>query len=272
MKRQTGFARLSLCVLACYTAGCGGKLTAENGVPRNAGGNSSDHGGEDPLANGGRAGNSAGGRGGEGNRQRGAGGTASGGEASRTLDASTEPPPDLRTESTVWIGQLEHPVTAPTVQNADPQRIVFIFDAVLDASAVSGSVTFGSDPPPPAPTNPSAPFPPHSITYPSNFGGLPYAGFQYSITWSNLKGNHLTLSFVPSELFRDWCAIQTPRPEGYAVDTRLFCDCSESECHPVSGPIRRIDLVVTGDTAQGTLANVSGDSFPPTQIRLRRVQ
>jgi hypothetical protein len=197
----------------------------------------------------------------------GAGGSSGG--ADSLLDAA--PPPDLLTKPTVWIGQLEHPVTYPLIDDQGPQRIVIILDAVTDASAVGGSVTFGSGPPPPAPASATDSFPPAVVALPENFGAAPYVGFSYSITWSDLKANHLTLSFVPSELFRDWCAVQSPRPGGYGFG-RQFCQCSETACTTVTTQTRRIDLVVSGHSAQGAFANVTGDSGFPIQMRLERVQ
>jgi hypothetical protein len=206
--------------------------------------------------------------GGAGNALEGSGGTTS-----DTRDASLEPPPELKQKATTWIGQTERPVTYPPSDAVSgPQKVVLILRAVADANAVGGTITFGSGRPPPKPTGPDAPYPPNGGFSPESLLLAPYDGFSYTLVFSDLKENHLTLTYNPSELFREWCAMKTPRPGGYDINLQLICECSETECHHLAGPIERIDFVVTGDSIQGELGQVSSDSPLPTQVRMQRVE
>jgi hypothetical protein len=152
-----------------------------------------------------------------------------------------------------------------------PHKVVLVLAAVVDDQSLGGTITFGEGPPPPAPTSATATFPPRATNFPSNWSSLPYAGFEYTAVWSVLTQDHFSMGYIPSELFRDWCAIQTPRPGGYAMDEQRFCDCSETECHYVSVPLDRIELVVHGDEMEGQLAASSTDQVEPIQVRLKRV-
>jgi len=258
---RTLIAGLVLFFAGC-TVGCGGTVlgkTKKDGPPATP----------DAGAGGGSGVEGAGGRGTDAGPALSHG---SGGAAIGMTDASAGPPPDLKRRATTWIGQTETPVTYPLSDGLKgPQKVVLILGAVADADAVGGSVTFGNAPPPPKPTDPAKPYPPNGGSFPESLLLTPYAGFSYTLLFSDLKQNHLMLTYNPSELFKDWCAIQKARPGGYGIDGTRACECTDTECHHLPGPTRKLDLVIAGDAMQGEQANISSDSTLPIQIRLRRV-
>jgi hypothetical protein len=157
----------------------------------------------------------------------------------------------MRQGPTVWLGEVEMVVTYPEVMNpytGERQRVLLILDKV--ASAVTGTVTFGSRPPPPAPKNLSDPYPDRVSD--SNLGHLPYDGFAYSIVSSELRGNTLVLAFVPWEIYAPWCALLAPDPISIA------CHCDDAGCWSRLGPERRLELVVTGEHLEGQLSRPDG--------------
>lgn len=281
MKRSSELfrGRGVIALLAGLAAACGG-TTLESSDGHGGRGGASGSGDENAGKSGsigghgesgGQRGNTAG-TGGGGAESTASGGAGSGGEAT---DASTDIPPDLRRKATVWIGQTNVAITLPERVDADvkdkPHKVVLILAPVVNEQSLGGTITFGEGAPPPAPTSAGATFPPRSTSFPSNWSSLPYAGFEYTLVWSILTQNHFSMAYVPSELFRDWCALQTPRPDGYGMGGSKFCDCSDTECHSVSEPIDRIELVVHGDDMEGQLAATSSDQVDPIQVRLKRV-
>lgn len=178
----------------------------------------------------------------------------------------------MRAGPTVWVGQVETTVTYPEVVDdppeLSPQKVVMILDRV--ASGVTGTITFGSGHPPPAPTDPDLPYPPgaeaeFAFINSSNLAFCPYDAFEYSIVSSELRGNTLVLAFVPFEIFRDWCTLQTRSQE--------ICLCDGDRCRGPDGPTRRIELAVTGTTLSGQLSRPPGNYLGEVSaMKLERVK
>jgi hypothetical protein len=100
----------------------------------------------------------------------------------------------------------------------------------------------------------------------SNLGHSPYDGFAYSIVSSELRGNTLLLAFVPWEVYGPLCALG-PDPPYY------YCDCGDTGCWSISGPERRLELVVSGERLEGQLSRPDGASLGETPaVKLDRVR
>jgi hypothetical protein len=170
----------------------------------------------------------------------------------------------MRQGPTVWLGEVERVVTYPETlipYTGERQRVLLILDKV--ASAVTGTVTFGSRPPPPPPKSLSDPYP--ARVSDSNLEHSPYDGFAYSIVSSELRGNTLILAFVPREVFAPRCALN-PGPGDY------YCDCDDAGCWSKSGPEQRLELVVSGERLEGQLSRWDGASLGETPaVKLDRV-
>jgi hypothetical protein len=265
--------------------GGGSNGGGSNGGGSPNGGNPSGGGTTGSGATNGSAGDGAGntGPGGTGTAGTGTGGNGAGG-GTAISDAGAAPdalppgvPPVIFERPTVWIGEIETTVTYPgDPLSGIPQRVVLVLDAIT--GAVTGSVTFGSGAPPAAPTSADAPYPAEPRTWQdaegewpvidSNWIYSPYDGFEYSILSSELRGNRLTLSFAPVELWRDWCVLHAS-----AGATTSPCSCTAAGCGPAFDPSRKFDLVVNGDTMEGELARPAGNWLgEPPGIRLRRVR
>jgi hypothetical protein len=166
----------------------------------------------------------------------------------------------------VWLGEVETVVTYPEIlvpYTGERQRVLLILDKA--ATAVTGTVTFGSRPPPPAPQNVTDPYPDRFSD--SNLAHHPYDGFAYSIVSSELRGNTLILAFVPWELYAPWCALLSPDPYSFS------CECDDAGCWGKSGPEQRLELVVSGERLEGQLARADGPWLSQVPaIKLDRVR
>lgn len=203
--------------------------------------------------------------------------------AARPLpDAGTRPSADPATNSRdhamVWIGESERTVTYPEdIDMNPPQRVVLILDALRDMA--TGTVTFGMGSLP-QPKSTDAFYPP-GTTPNEAYGWLnaPIEGFDYSVVAATLNGDLLSFAFVPLEFYRDFCALRTSdlpltrdKQQPFPRAPQL-CTCTNGRCVPASGPQRRIDLKVVGDTMEGELSGAEyGSLYDQPIIRLRRVQ
>jgi len=273
--------RATLAALLCITLGCGGQTmmatTSDAGVAAGEGGTASNAKKEDASVE------------------------ASPFERDLASDAGAEVLEPSQ-QPTVWIGEVDPAVTYPPeydggdtvlaspAESLPPEKVVLILKPL--ANPLEGTITFGDLSPPLPPTDPKKDYPPKPTLVqlpdgqtfpfsPTHLTQYPYAGFSYSLVSSDLSGNLLHLGFVPSEVWRDWCAIQNPtlgRP--MLSDGWDPCACDGGVCRAQSDPIRRIDLTVTGNTMQGELtgSGVTGAAASgnfgaiPSTIRLRRVQ
>lgn len=205
-----------------------------------------------------------------------AGAVSVGGQPGVAVELPPGVPRAIFEQPTVWIGEVERAVTYPPPEDAEaPQRVVLVLDALTDV--VTGSVTFGSGARPPPPTDSTQPYPPEPWPAAATLSMYqPYDGFEYTLAPSELRGgDRLVLQFVPSELFGQWCGLQIRQTEVYQM-----CDCSEPAagnagitCAERFDPIRRLELVIDGETMAGELTRHGADVLgAPEAMRLRRVQ
>jgi hypothetical protein len=204
---------------------------------------------------------------------------------------------DLTGQTTVWIGEVESTATYPEdLYTTEPQKVVLVLGPIA-GSVIVGTVTFGSSPAPPPPVDPAQPYPPspgvivvdaESIGVdPSNWSNSPYSGFAYSLVSSTLQGNNLALAFEPSEVWREWCAIQPGPPTNDPGFVLPVCTCGGplvvngvmfvgpmdgSSCQlTIDGSSRHLDLAISGGEMQGQLGPGYQES-PALAVRLQRVQ
>jgi hypothetical protein len=210
-------------------------------------------------------------------------------------------PPELTRQLTIWIGETDRTVTYPIgfdggdpvayqSEPGPPAKVVLILNAVV-TNVVTGTIAFGDIPPPPVPANPKQSYPPKPtmIQYPVgmvpsssgkivsvgtiNWKYFPYPGFSYSLVSSEVRGNILNLSFVPSELWGVWCAIQDPMlAQPTLSDNTNPCICDGGSCDSQRMPTRRVDLAVNGNAMQGQLTeDMTSLLGSPAAIRLQLV-
>lgn len=177
----------------------------------------------------------------------------------------------------MWIGQVSPAVTYPTVlqEGVTPEKVVLILDAIRQ-SVVSGTIAFGEGPGPGA--DPIAAYPTRTDSTGASFPTLsvnwnysPFPGFPFSLLSSELKGNRLAIDFAPDEIWGAWCMAQDPAagspPDPFSTPS---CDCAGTTC---GVSLRRLDLVVTGDTMEGEMTRLPGNWLGGVpDIKLKRVQ
>lgn len=130
-------------------------------------------------------------------------------EPAQRVDSVTQAPtaaPRTATSGTgsvvgTWVGYAENYEFSP---GSDAIRIVF-------DSESSGYVVLGAGTAPPPATDPN-------IGYPPNFDiwGPPhhYPGFRYTLQKVSVSSERVRFSISLGELWREWCALQTPRQHG----------------------------------------------------------
>jgi hypothetical protein len=184
--------------------------------------------------------------------------------------AGTDDPPDavvpsggtkaIESQSTVWIGEVERPVTFPEISAlAGTERVVLILDRATDR--ITGSITFGTDPVPPQVTSPNPDTSP-------GFYSAAYSGFSYSLVGSELHGNTLDLAFSPTEINDSWCATQHDNTR----DDGNLCDCAGGFCYARTGPLVHVDMIVAETSMDGRYPFAPNSIFDAPGIRLDRVQ
>jgi hypothetical protein len=180
------------------------------------------------------------------------------------------------------------PGTSSTLPDSPPEKVVLILNPITDS--VTGTITFGKDKPPQPPTDPKKIYPPPSrgeltdgaiYTFPGPWlGSPPYPGFSYSLVSSYASGTLIHLAFVPSEVWRDWCALQDPvvvPPVSPQYATTNECVCDGGACRAAVGSIDRIDLAVDCNTMHGQVLWGPASDFGttlssgPVAIRLQSV-
>ncbi len=118
-----------------------------------------------------------------------------GGDASTLGDAGGSSAP------TRWAGYLEN-YQLPS--GSDHVTITFTSDT-------TGRVFFGDPPALAPPTDAAAAYPPGAIASRLD-RGAPLEHFEYTMLAGNRAGDRFTFEFVPEEIWRGWCALQTPYP------------------------------------------------------------
>jgi hypothetical protein len=129
-------------------------------------------------------------------------------DATSAPDSPAVPDAGISTFAESWTGYIENFMFS---SGSDAVRISFTVDS---AGQVSGVVTLGDGTPPPPPTDPNVGYPADLLTK-SNvalLGGPDYIaeGFAYPMTGGTLAGSRLRFTIATVELWRDWCALQTP--------------------------------------------------------------
>jgi len=122
---------------------------------------------------------------------------------------------DAAIPSQVWEGN-----TLDFFFNPQNEKWRIEFDGSGPNGRLCGTATYvaaGEAPPPPA-TDPDAVYPPDydAMMFGKPLGATP--GVTYSIVQGAEVGGVVRFRVVPSELWKDWCALQVPRPRtgGYS--------------------------------------------------------
>jgi hypothetical protein len=190
----------------------------------------------------------------------------------------------------VWVGQIEHAITArdDTGPAAPPQHVVMV--VVQASGTLAGSIVFGDAPPFPTATDPNAFYPPITPLGPpeAREGELfdlvrnPFDGQPYSFFYVNHTDTRLMFEVVPAELWKDWCAMQPKtypsrrlpsQPWVCAVhstlqsnpefdqdalcngngDAKSPCVCDEKSCHAdtMNPNDWNVDLALQGESLEG---------------------
>ncbi|HSQ66617.1 MAG TPA: hypothetical protein VLM85_25525 [Polyangiaceae bacterium] len=136
------------------------------------------------------------------------GGDGGAGDAATASDAAV--PSDGSSSSAGldgnWVGTIDN-VTFPSGSNA------VAFTLTHSGGVVTGTVVYGNAPPPPAPSDPNAAYPPgFVVTSPQQ--PIPentfVEGSVLTILGGTFDGSHVTLGNESYEVFKAWCAIQAP--------------------------------------------------------------
>jgi hypothetical protein len=202
-------------------------------------------------------------------------------------DATPLPPPQS------WTGYLEN---SAFPSGSDDIKLTFTIDS---AGRVVGTVVFGQGTPPPPATDPNVGYP--ASFHPgsgSTFGGAVMflaEGYTYAFS-GTLASNRLRFNAPFSQLWKDWCALQTSyEPDGACLPSRMatvdethkclyggpkagqwvpvdcdklamclsytICPCDAKSCQASpEGGGASFDLLITNDTADGsTVGTVSGN-------------
>jgi len=104
-----------------------------------------------------------------------------------------------------------------------------------NSNGLCGTVTFGIDTAPvtlPPVTDPAAVYPPESIapSY-STAGSAPILGLAYTMQGGQVLGQRATFQLAYSEVFKDWCSVQTSYP---ASANCLMFTCEPGDEHVAS--------------------------------------
>jgi hypothetical protein len=227
-------------------------------------------------------------------------------DASINLPDATPTAPDgtVAVPAQSWTGYIAN---HKFPSGSDVIKIAFV---VEPSGQLVGTVTLGSGAPPAPPTDPNVGYPPgYTVRAPP--GTLPtilYEGFAYPMLRATQTGSRLQFGIGFWELWKDWCAIQTPAPgstlclsnryimtpappadwtqcsyrvsdtgEDMPVDCGKVqlcvlspaCTCDAVACAVVDRGVQiSFDLAITGDRADGSTAGSLGDRL----VHLTRVQ
>jgi hypothetical protein len=186
-----------------------------------------------------------------------------------------------------WHGYVEN--------ESAPWDELFLEIKGANGSGLCGTLTVGNTAPPPPATDPAADYPPGADS--EHSGWLLVPGYPLTLLDGTVDGTRVRFRVSGTEAYKSWCALQTPYqqmgrncgcvPRGSTtligdkcviVDyiggaTRAFncaqsqlcggpgpsaCTCDASGCGPLQDDENAFDLVVTGDTAEGSVSRVSG--------------
>jgi hypothetical protein len=213
-------------------------------------------GGASGIAGAGASGGAAGIAGAGGGGAAGVSGTGMGGIGGSMPDA---------TLVGTWVGYVENHYFA---SGSDEVRIV------ITDGAPSGYVVFGNGMPPPAP-DPNTGYPPSND--PGGVAGAGgryaidvYEGFRYTALAGNVTRDRVRFKIKSSELWQEWCALQTPVPlqdgsEGYGCMPNLGYSSDGTRCFQADKQVDcgKLQLCTSGVcecTAQSCKAYGYGDT------------
>jgi len=202
----------------------------------------------------------------------------------RAVDAS----PDISHpvgDAQAWTGYVEN-YAFPS--GSDTVKIAFAVDS---AGQVTGTVILGNGTPPPPATDPNVGYPPgyNDQQQPLLFGPPNYIaeGYAYTMRGGTLAGPRLRFGVSLTELWRDWCALQTPIPGAFSCVPNLgaaftstgcyqtnpatnemvtvdcgklslcwagsVCQCDASGCQAQDGNNSMFDISINNDRADGSM-------------------
>jgi hypothetical protein len=142
------------------------------------------------------------------------GGVDGGGPPASSDAGGNNPDAGTVTPTESWTGYIEN---FQFSSGSDAVKISFTADA---AGHLVGTVKLGNGTPPPPPTDPNVGYPADLVgPGPLIIGPANYVaeGFSYSMLDATISGRRLQFRVGLWELWRDWCALQTP------VDTSGGC-------------------------------------------------
>jgi hypothetical protein len=154
------------------------------------------------------------------------------------------------------------------------ERVVLILDA-LTTSSVTGTITFGEGSipdPDPLDVYPTLEFPDGLTgeTVGENWAYSPFPGFPFALVASERRGDRLVLSFVPKEIWAEWCGTITSDSE---LRSYSRCDCTLTPCVGLEEPLRRVELLLIGNTMDGEMSRPPGNLLGGVpSIRLHLVE
>jgi hypothetical protein len=218
---------------------------------------------------------------------------ANGGGVSNTEPVPSFPAPDACAGGDMlplvgtWEGYIEG---SSGLEPTDKFRVVFA--GASEAGGVCGTVTYGEGAVPPPATDPDTGYPSLDTGYPRyGFGGAPGSwgpmpGVPFTILDGTVEARRVRFNTAVTELWKDWCALQTPvasstqciRMDGFATttpgacttsdddgqeipidcDKRMLCGagvcvCNDHGCAAAVTPTVSFDLLLDGDTADGSM-------------------
>lgn len=133
------------------------------------------------------------------------------------------------TQEPLFLGRWDGYVQGASI---DDQFNTFVLEiTAANETRVCGSLRFGDQTAPvtlPAVTGPDEPYPPGSISAPpySSVKG-PFLGVAYTLQDGHRSGQRMTFKFALSEVFREWCSVQSSYE--YTYDTP---PCTSYHCVP----------------------------------------
>lgn len=137
------------------------------------------------------------------------------------------------------VGTWEGAIRDFEVRTIVPLRLQIL--GASEPGGVCGTLRWGDGPPPPPPRHPDANWPEDASFDPdSRDGDYFYDGATYTLTEGVVIGSSLRFVITTSELWKDWCALQTPYPYPYPNPPNYHCvpPANDYEYSPDAGTCR----------------------------------
>ena len=180
------------------------------------------------------------------------------GGPNQSNDAGLPPAGDASNDGAIvmpvqsWTGYVEN---YQFTSGSDAVKISF---AVDPAGNLIGAVILGNGTPPPPATDPSVGYPPGLFSYPDEaWGALTYVaeGYAYPMHNGTLDGQRLRFGVDLQDLWRDWCALQTPLP-------------GSSGCLPNWAGMATVDTCAQTNPTTGEIVPVDCGKFGLCQLTM----